>query len=79
MSSGFAFGCDYCGTVKMHEGQVPTNMLGGGYTEPNPPHGWVRILRYRGNISVSSVQTFCSNTCAMGSLGAAALEAGEQA
>lgn len=85
MASGFAFECEYCGNIEMHRGQVPTATFGasqaqalgvvsGGYVEPNPPTGWLRVLQYYGGFS-SSVHTFCSATCAMGHLGAIELEA----
>lgn len=79
MASGFAFSCDCCGKVKMHHGQAPTirsdfQQLGvGGYVEPDPPTGWLRVLQYSVGLS-SSVRTFCSATCAMGHLGAIELE-----
>ena len=82
MASGFAFECEYCGNIEMHRGQVPTSTFGasqvlgvgvGGYVEPNPPTGWLRVLQYSVGLS-SSVRTFCSATCAMGHLGAIELE-----
>lgn len=82
MASGFAFSCDYCGKVQMHRGQAPTVRsdfqqlgVGGGYVEPNPPSGWIRVLEYRGGVQSSIVGTFCGSTCAMGRLAAAELEA----
>ena len=75
MASGFAFECEYCGNIEMHRGMVATAIFGLNQTvEPNPPNGWVRVLRYYGGQSLSSVRTFCSATCAMGHLAAVELE-----